>query len=72
MIIQPVNTLNYGKIIGASLSAFSLVLGSLVLFVIPGACSFVGAGMLLILALSFIAGLVIFGVSFRSRKHPVR
>lgn len=45
---------------GAFTAIFSLVMGVLVLFVIPGACRFLSGLQLLILGFVFIIGLLIF------------
>lgn len=44
------------RLTGGFVAVFSLVVGLLVLFVIPGACSFLGGLQLVILALLFITG----------------
>ena len=48
------------RIGGAVVAVFSLVMGVLILYVIPGACSFVGSIQLLILGFLFIAGALAF------------
>ena len=55
---------------GAITAIFSLVMGLLVLFVIPSACTFVGSLQLVILALLFIGGLLVFlfGLFLSHRK----
>lgn len=45
---------------GAFTAIFALAIGLLVLFVIPGACSFVGGIEIILLALLFIAGVIAF------------
>lgn len=51
---------NLLRIGGAVVAAFSLVVGLLVLYVIPVACSFVGSLQVLILGFLFIAGALAF------------
>ncbi len=51
---------NLLRIGGAFTAVFSLVVGLLVLFVIPGACSFVGGLQLIILGFLFIGGVFAF------------
>ncbi len=48
------------RIGGAFTAVFSLVVGLLVLFVIPGACTFVGSLQLLILGFLFVIGVLAF------------
>ena len=48
------------RIGGAFTAVFSLVMGLLVLFVIPGACSFVGGLQLLLLGFLFVIGVLAF------------
>ena len=45
---------------GGFTAVFSLVIGILLVFVVPGACSFVGAIQLLIIGFLFIAGIATF------------
>ena len=45
---------------GAFTAAFSLAMGILILYVIPGACSFVGSIQLVILGFLFVAGIFAF------------
>ena len=59
--------INRGHSIGSTLrvgggftAVFSLVVGLLVLFVIPGACSFLGGIQLIILAFLLIVGVIAF------------
>ncbi len=60
------------RIAGAFTAIFGLVMGMLVLFVIPGACSFLGGLQLLILTALFVLGVSAFLVgtilSRKSRK----
>ncbi len=60
------------RIAGAFVAIFSLVVSLLVLFVIPGACTFVGGLQLLILGLLFILGAVAFviGTIFSRKRRP--
>jgi len=44
------------RLTGGFVAVFSLVVGLLVLFVIPGACSFLGGLQLVILGLLFVTG----------------
>lgn len=55
------------RVAGAFIAAFSLVMGLLVTFVIPGACSFLGGLELIILGFLFIIGVLafIFGQIFQ-------
>ncbi len=50
------------RIAGGFIAIFSLVMGLLVLFVIPGACSFLGGLELIILAFLFIGGGLTYGI----------
>ncbi len=56
------------RLAGGFVAVFSLVMGLLVLFVIPGACSFLGGLQLVILALLFILG----GLGFLVGHHMIR
>jgi hypothetical protein len=61
------------RISGAFIAIFSLAMGSLVLFVIPGACSFVGSIQVLMLGMLFVFGLITFLVGTAiSRKGMKR
>ncbi len=60
MIRQKLERSSLLRIVGAFVAAFSVAMGLLVLFVIPGACSFVGGLQLLILAFLFIIGVFTF------------
>ena len=60
MIKPSYSNSNVVRIAGAFTAAFSLAMGILVLYVIPGACSFVGSIQLVILGLLFIAGVFAF------------
>ncbi len=57
-----VNQRNQGSrllcIVGAVIAGFSVVMGLLVLFVIPGACNFLGGLALILLGFLFIMGVV--------------
>ena len=57
---HPTGTNDVLRIAGAFVAVFSLVVGMLVLFVIPGSCSFVGGLELLMLSLLFILGVITF------------
>ncbi len=46
------------RLAGGFVAVFSLVVGLLVLFVIPGACSFLGGLQLVILGLLFVTGVL--------------
>lgn len=59
------------RLTGGFVAVFSLVMGLLVLFVIPGACSFLGGLQLVILTLLFITGSLGFLVGHR-RIHRQR
>ncbi len=48
------------RIAGAFIAVFSLVVGLLVLFVIPGACTFLSGLQLIILTFLFVVGILIF------------
>ncbi len=56
------------RLAGGFVAVFSLVMGLLVLFVIPGACSFLGGLQLVILALLFVMG----SLGFLIGHHMVR
>ena len=56
------------RILGLILTAFSGIVGLVVLFT-PIGCTIVGAIELLICALLFITGLIILAVSFFQKKH---
>lgn len=57
LISQNIEGNNLLRITGAVVAAFSLVMGVLILFVIPSACSFLSSLGLLILGFLFIGGL---------------
>lgn len=65
---SPGNLLRYG---GAYISIFSVVIGLLVLFAIPVACSYVGSIQLVILGLLFVLGVMAFlaGTVFSWRRR---
>ncbi len=56
MALQNPTSGNLLRIGGAFTAVFSLAMGLLVLFVIPGACSFVGSLQILILGSLFVIG----------------
>lgn len=60
------------RIAGAFVAVFSLVVGLLVLFAIPVACSFLGSLQLLILGTLFVLGVIAFlagtAISRKNRK----
>ncbi len=57
----PQNNIDLTRLTGGFIAAFSLVMGLLVLFVVPGGgCSFLGAIELLILAFLLLTGISIF------------
>lgn len=60
MIKQNSSGSNLLRIVGGFVAIFSLVMSLLVLFVIPGACSFVGSLQLIILSFLFIGGVFSF------------
>ncbi len=67
---SPMGNSSIVRTAGAFVAIFSLVVGMLVLFVIPGACTFVGSLQLLILGFLFILGAVAFAVGTAfSRKR---
>ncbi len=73
-IPRPQNDIDTMRITGGFIAAFSLIMGLLVLFVIPGGgCSFLGGIELLILACLFLVGLFIFifGQIKRHRKGSI-
>ncbi len=57
LISQNIEGNNLLRITGAVVAAFSLVMGALIFFVIPSACSFLSSLGLLILGFLFIGGL---------------
>ena len=60
MLIRSPVDLGILRTAGAFTAVFSLVVGLLVLFVIPGACSFVGGLQLVLLGFLFLAGVFAF------------
>lgn len=56
----PVTWFHFVRLLGGVLAAFSLVMGLLIVFVIPGGCSFVGGIQLFMLGFLFIIGLLCF------------
>ena len=60
------------RVVGAFVAIFSLAMGMLVLFVIPGACTFVGSLELVILSFLFVIGGLVFllgaTLSWKKRK----
>ncbi len=60
MVKQNPTTSNVLRTGGAFTAVFSLAMGLLVLFVIPGACTFVNGLGLLILSFLFVAGVIAF------------
>jgi hypothetical protein len=70
---HPTGTNDVLRIAGAFVAIFSLVMGMLILFVIPGACSFVGSLELLMLGFLFILGVIAFlwgtAVSWNGRRR---
>lgn len=60
------------RIGGAFVTLFSLVMGTLVVFVIPGACTFVGSLQVLIFGFLFVLGVISFlvgtALSLKNRK----
>ncbi len=56
---QPLSTGRVMTILGAVTAGFSVVASLLVLFVIPGACSFLGGLEVVLLGLLLIAGLIV-------------
>ena len=58
------------RITGAFLAIFSLLMGTLILFVIPLGCTFLGSLQLLILGFLFVFGVIVFIIgSILSRKE---
>ncbi len=61
------------RISGVFITIFSLAMGLLVLFVIPGACSFLGGIELLMLGFLFVFGIITFlvgkALSWNGRKR---
>lgn len=60
-------------VVGAVIAGFSLVMGLLILFVIPGACTFLSGLQLLILGFLFIIGVLtcLLGLVLVRRKRKV-
>lgn len=73
MVTANLSGSNVLRLGGAFVAAFSLVMGLLVLFVIPGACSFVSGLQLLILGFLLIIGMLTFflgtALLWRKRKR---
>ncbi len=57
------------RLTGGFIAAFSLVMGLLVLFVIPGGCSLLGGIELLILAFMFLIGIIILFIGQLKRRQ---
>ena len=68
---NPLDTRTTLRTAGAFIAIFSLVMGMLVLFVIPGACSFIGSLELLILSFLFVLGSIVFlaGTAFSWKRQ---
>ena len=60
-------------VVGAVIAGFSVVMGLLVLFVIPGACNFLGGLELILLGFLFIMGVIasLLGLVLLRRKRKV-
>jgi len=70
MATQSLTNVSLLRLVGGFLAVFSVVVGVLILFVIPSACSFVGSIQLVMLGFLFVGGVTsfIFGQAMSRRK----